>query len=421
MLGCCALRAFEIGAFPRRLVSQVALFALAWAISPSLLPAAELADVQKLLHAGKYEACLAATKSAIDEGAWDDTWWHMRIESFLALGQYPQALKALDDALDKHPTSLRLRVLGRQVCLHNADKQRAEKQRATEKLVGEIEALANNTPWRYSDAANRVALGKTFLLKGGDARQVLELFYDPAKRSRPEYAETYLAMGELALAKYDDALAAEAFGQAVKHSPDDPAGHFGLARAYESGDSAKSAKALEAALRLNPRHTPSLLMQAEELIDAERYDAALAKLDEVFAVNRWDSQAWSLRAVMAHLEGDSRGEQLFRAAALRWWPDNPAVPHTIGRKLSQKYRFAEGAEYQRQALVFDPSFLPAQTQLCQDLLRLGEETPGWRLAHERLQPRRVQRRGLQLGDPARQPGQVSRVGSRRLHRADASR
>ena len=58
---------------------------------------------------------------------------------------------------------------------------------------------------------------------------------------------------------------------------------------------------------------------------------------------------------------------------LAWWAVNPEVDHLIGRKLSQKYRFAEGAEYQRQALKSDPQYLPAKIQLAQDLLRLGAE------------------------------------------------
>ncbi|MEM7234435.1 MAG: hypothetical protein AAF517_19810, partial [Planctomycetota bacterium] len=37
---------------------------------------------------------------------------------------------------------------------------------------------------------------------------------------------------------------------------------------------------------------------------------------------------------------------------------------------------------QRRALAFDESYLPAKMQLCQDLLRLGEEEEGWRLASE---------------------------------------
>jgi tetratricopeptide (TPR) repeat protein len=57
------------------------------------------------------------------------------------------------------------------------------------------------------------------------------------------------------------------------------------------------------------------------------------------------------------------------------------VDHLIGRKLSQKYRFAEGAAAQRKALEFDPEYLPARIQLAQDLLRLGDESEGWRLAN----------------------------------------
>src|SRR5438309_7060860 len=54
----------------------------------------------------------------------------------------------------------------------------------------------------------------------------------------------------------------------------------------------------------------------------------------------------------------------------------------MGLKLSQNYRFAEGAAHQRRALEYDKDFLPAKAQLAQDLLRLGEETEGWSLAQE---------------------------------------
>ena len=68
--------------------------------------------------------------------------------------------------------------------------------------------------------------------------------------------------------------------------------------------------------------------------------------------------------------------------ALARWASNPEVDHLIGRKLSQKYRFAEGAASQQRALAFDPGYQPGQLQLCQDWLRLGEEAEGWKLAAE---------------------------------------
>src|SRR6185503_16361091 len=91
-------------------------------------------------------------------------------------------------------------------------------------------------------------------------------------------------------------------------------------------------------------------------------------------------EAWAYRSVLAHLRNDSKGEAAARATALKFWARNPEVDHLIGRKLSLKYRFAEGAACQRRALTFDPKFLPARIQLSQDLLRLGEENEGWQLA-----------------------------------------
>src|SRR5262249_24725498 len=41
-----------------------------------------------------------------------------------------------------------------------------------------------------------------------------------------------------------------------------------------------------------------------------------------------------------------------------------------------------GAAHQKQALAFDANYLPAKGQLAQDLLRLGDESEGWKLAQE---------------------------------------
>ncbi len=136
------------------------------------------------------------------------------------------------------------------------------------------------------------------------------------------------------------------------------------------------------ALKINPNHGESLLLQADQLIDGERYAEAEETLKKVLEINPLEAKAWALRAVLAHLRNDKDGEAAARKTALAHWPTNPEVDHLIGRKLSQKYRFAEGAALQRRALEMVPDYLPAKIQLCQDLLRLGDETEGWKLAAE---------------------------------------
>lgn len=349
---------------------------LVFALGDDALHAADLGEARKLLHAGKYHECRTVAAKAVTDGEWLEDWRQVKIEAELAVGEYEAALQTLQEALPRYPSSIGLRLVGRRVYQRNNRPQDAER------MLAEIETLAERTPWRYSDPAGLVVVGRMLLARGHDPRRVLESFYDRAKKARPDYVEAYVATADLALGKHDYALAAEALEQALKIAQDDPDVYFKLAQAYAPSESDKAAEMLGKALALNPRHVDSLLFQAEDRIDAERYDEARKLLDQALDVNLREPRTWAYLAVLAHLEADHPGERLWRSAALSSWSTNPEVDHLIGLKLSQKYRFAEGAEHQRRALQMDPGYLPAKIQLSQDLLRLGDEEEGWRLASE---------------------------------------
>ncbi len=355
----------------------VALLALAALLHFSAsLAADDLEDAQTLLYSGKYAECIRAAVKGIEDSSWQESWRHLKIRAELETGRYADALATLEAALERFPVSIRLRLRGHEVYLLN------NRPESAEKMLVEIEALVKQQALRYSDSVNRIGLGKFALLRGADARLVLEGFYDRVKSDRPDYVETYLATGELALGKHDYALAAEAFQQAAKLAPTDPAAYFGLARSYAPSEHEEAGKALAQALKLNPNHTGSLLMTVDQLIDSEQYDRAKRVLDKALAVNSHHPETWAYHAVLGNLEGNPFEEALWRSVALRNWRTNPAVDHLIGRKLSRKYRFAEGAAYQRRSLKLAPKYLPAKMALSQDLLRLGEEEEGWRLADE---------------------------------------
>ena len=338
--------------------------------------AADYGETLALLRGGEYEKCVESSAKAIAEQNFSENFRLLKIRAEMELGRYGDALKSLDEALKRFPGSIELRWVGRDVYRFNNQLQRAKDMEA------EIASLLRQTPWRYTDASNQVVVGRFFLSQGMDARQVLDSTFSEVKKRQPTFAAAHLASGDLALDKNDFALAAESYQQAIKIDQADPDAHFGLARAFAPSDDDKAKAALQAALERNGRHIPSLLFIVEEQIDSEQYDDADKGLQEVATINPHHPQAAAFRAVLAHLRAQPKEEERHRKAALKHWPANPQVDHLLGKKLSQKYRFAEGAAYQRKSLAIDPQYLPAKMQLAQDLLRLGEEEEGLRLARE---------------------------------------
>ena len=329
-----------------------------------------------LFRTGKYAECIESAAKSLSLDAAGENFRVLKLRAELELGRYADALKTLDESLLRVPGSVEIRWLGREVCRYNNQPDRWRQ------LDGEIVRLIDQAPWRYSDAANRIVVARYLLARGADPKQVLDGIINEVKRQQPNFPPVWLANGELALDKADFAMAAEAYAQALKILPGDPEAHLGLARAFAPSDGVRARQALQAALEINPRHVASLLETVDDLIDSERYDLAEAVLGQVAEVNPHQPQAAAYRAVLAHLRNRPDDERRQRAAALESWPDNPAVDHLIGRKLSQKYRFAEGAVYQRRALDLDPRNVPARMQLAQDLLRLGREAEGLQLAND---------------------------------------
>lgn len=340
------------------------------------ITAAEIAEVRREFLKGNYAAAAKSAAVELQETPGDEEWHLLRIDALLALGRADEADQALTEAMGRVPQSLRLHWIGREVAFANGRPERAAK------LLDNLRQLYSNRPSAYRTPPDLVVFGRAALLLGADPKDVLTKIYAVAQKIAPTLRDTYLARGELALEKHDFALAATAFAEGLKQWPDDPDLNCGLARAHEVGDRKSMLAALEKALEVNPRHGPSLLLRADHAIDGERYADAEEDIAAILAVNPGQPDAWALRAVLAHLRNQPNAEHVARDTALRGWPTNPRVDWRIGQKLSLKYRFAEGAARQRQALKLDPEYLPAKAQLASDLLRLGEEAEGWQLAQD---------------------------------------
>lgn len=327
-----------------------------------------------LFQTGDYEAAAVAAGAEVDRGVWNEKWSRLLMQTQLVQGQYAAALETYETAIRRYSNSLALRLLAREALLGLGQQERADAE------ADEIFEILQRPAGRFATSDNLVAAGRYFVLRREDARQILQFFYDRVRTSEPGHVEAAIATAELALMKGDYQVAAKTLAEAKKLDAGDPRIDYLLWKAFAPSDPTKANAALQQALDRNPRLVPALLAMAEMAIDRERYDDAQSLITKVLEVNLHQSEAWSLLAVIAHLRGQPEIEKLMRAAALSTWPQNPEVDHTIGRKLSQNYRFAEGAQYQRQALTFDPAHPEANFQLAEDLLRLGYDDVGWELA-----------------------------------------
>lgn len=338
--------------------------------------AAELEDARKLLLEGKYTECEKMVKQAIEDNEYDEEWRVLQGRALLAQGKYPEALEGITKAVPRYYSSVRLRLLSWEVHRANGQVDRAKS------MLSEINYLAGSRTYAYRDPASMITLGRAALMLSADPKRVLEVFYDPVKKQESTNREVYLATGDLALDKHDFEMASKEFQAGLKHHPKDAELLYGLARAFAPSDRQTMIKLVNDALKVNKNHVEARLLLIDHFIDAEQYEAAKITIDEVLKINGRHPEVWAYQSVLAHLKNDAAEEKRCRDEALKLWKNNPKVDHLIGLKLSQKYRFAEGSEFQRQALKFDPEYLPAKMQLAQDYLRIGKTEEGWILADE---------------------------------------
>ncbi|WP_286177367.1 tetratricopeptide repeat protein [Rhodopirellula sp. JC639] len=338
--------------------------------------AANYSEAETLFLAGKIDQAQEIAAAEVERGIWNRRWSELLIRCQLATGQYEGALETYDAAIGRYPTSLPLRTLGIEVAHFNDLPDRA----ASEKAM--IERYLQSGQLRYATSDTLIAAGRFFSNNGIDARIILKNFFDRVLETDATNLEALIATAELAISKGDFAVAAETVAKAQQRELDDARLDYLLAVALRSSDPQQSRLALAEALGANPVYEPALILKAEQEIDREQYDQAETTIQEILKTNPKSPSAFALKAVLAHLAGDYQLEKQHREKALQWWPTNPNVDHLIGRKLSDKYRFAEGAHYQRLALTFEPSHIPATFQLAQDLLRLGDDDVGWELAEQ---------------------------------------
>ena len=340
--------------------------------------AGTLKEARQLYATGEYAKAIKASEEAIAADEYDSGWRLLLLRARLATGQYPEAKRFATQLLEDYRYRYNAEALW---LFHLAYEATGDTQQSGQMLQIIMQFL--NGQRAISDENTLVFIGRALLKAAvSDPKQVKENLFDRVLKSTPNNREALLATGELALAKRDFKLAGRTFTRAIGHYPEDADLLYGLAKAYAESDPSQMEEPLHTAMFTNPDHIPSLLLQAHNQVDAEQYETAKGILKAIFKINPHHAGSWALQAAIHTVRNEPDKARAARKSGLKYWKTNPLVDHEIGTKLSSKYLFTEGAAHQRQALAFSKDYIPAKTQLAQDLLRLGQDEEGWKLAEE---------------------------------------
>ena len=340
--------------------------------------AATLKEAREFHAIGEYAKAIEACEKAIEAKEYDAGWRLLLLRARLATGQFAEAKTFSEKLLQDYRYRYNAEALW---LFHLVFEANGETEQAKQMLQIIMQFLDGQRG--VSDENTIVFIGRALFKAGSaDPKQIKENLYDRVLKSDPNNREALLAIGELALAKRDFKLAGQTFTRAIGVYPEDADLLYGLAKAYAESDPSQMEEPLHTAMFSNPDHIPSLLLQAHNQADAEQYEAANGILKAIFKINPHHSESWALQAAIHTVQNKTEEAKAARESGLKFWKTNPLVDHEIGKKLSSKYLFKEGAFHQRLALGFDKDYVVAKTQLAQDLLRLGQDEEGWKLAEE---------------------------------------
>jgi len=334
-------------------------------------------EAEKLMRKGEYEAAVAKIREGFIERKDRTRLATLEIRLLVEMGRYQEALMRVRPIYRRASTDPRL-------CFEiiRALRGMGEYAPSLEVLQHALESQPG------AETAERIAYGELMLLDKRDPKEVLQRYFEPAKKSDPENRLPYLAIGRLALANHDRELAAENFREGLKRFPEDAELLLGLAQA--GAELPKSLQNPEAgvndyadlALRTNPKFIDALLFRGKQLSDGKKFEEAEKFLKRVFEVNPDHPEAWAALAGISYVKDrkEEAEKRLERARSV--WNANPRVPEIVGACLARHYRFAEGIKFLEEARGKDQNSTSIAFELGSNMLRFGRIDEGWQLIQE---------------------------------------
>jgi tetratricopeptide (TPR) repeat protein len=324
-----------------------------------------LTEIRMLYFSGKYDEAVAMLDANEELQAFVVEAEEIKVKALIARGKYEEALEAIE--FSSQIGALRGRLFEWEIQTKLGEKRRADQ------LINYLDSV-NYEP---EDPGDILAVGQAKFLSGEEPKKVLDNYFSRVIQKFPKYPDGYLYTGRLALDKYDAKLASRKFYAGLKVDPDNVDLKYQLAKAFFQDDRKEALRLIEEILTLNDRHVPTLFLLVEHLLVEDNREKAEELLDRIEGVNARDVKLWAMRAGLEYVEGNKEKGDEQRERALQDWDKNPEVDYVIGSLLAQKLRADESVVFLRQALKMDKTYLPAELELAQNLLRTGDEDEAW--------------------------------------------
>lgn len=236
------------------------------------------------------------------------------------------------------------------------------------KAEHQVRSLSEYRP----DVDDFLAAARLRELKGEDPKSLLR-FYNLMAQAFPNSVPVLIAAGNLALDKRAFDVAAEKYGAALVLDPENQEVLAGLMWCYYHAGDDRVLEVMAQLFVLNPNHLEVQRLQAEQLLDRNEAQDALAVLDSILSVNPNHPKALGLKAAAFFLLDDSAAMQKMQEQALAFNGYFSGAFRIPGRIASRQYRFEEGRAFQARALEIDAKDVEARLFLAYDLLRLGKD------------------------------------------------
>ncbi len=298
-------------------------------------------------------------------------WISDRSELRFAIGEVDDAITDLEWVVESNPEPAFLLRLAQRY----RDRGRLDDYKETLER-----AVLENNRWRYhTQEYNLLAIARIAELRGENPKQLLATIYTVLMEQAPTFAPGYSGAGGLSLRHKAYDLAEKYYTSALNLKPNNQEALAGLAECYWKASDPRVQEPLTKLLELNPNSFKGISIQAELLLESGEMDEALEITNRALTVNPHYIPLRSLQTAAYFLNGDSDEMKRIQEDTIQFNPHASGVFRVPGRIASRNYRFEEGVEFQRRALLANPDDNEARTLLALDLLRLGEEDEGRQL------------------------------------------